>query len=57
MGRTCSKNGGEEDCVQGFGRKSPRKGTKIRELGIDGRIILKWRNRMGSWNGFILLRI
>jgi hypothetical protein len=37
MGRACSMNGGQEECIQDFGGKARRK-----DLDASGRIILKW---------------
>jgi hypothetical protein len=31
-----------EKCIQGFGGKYLRKGIHLEDLGIDGRIILRW---------------
>ena len=46
----------EERCIQGFSGKTLGKD----ELGVDGRIILKWifeKWDEGTWTGSILLRI
>jgi hypothetical protein len=42
MGRTCSKYGEEERCVQGFTGGNLREGDHLEDWGLDGRIILKW---------------
>jgi hypothetical protein len=42
MGRPCSKHGGEERCIQGFGGGNLREGDHLEEPGVDGRMILKW---------------
>jgi hypothetical protein len=33
--------GGQERCVQGFGRRNLREGDHLEEPGVDGRIILR----------------
>jgi len=40
MGGACSTCGVEERCVQGFGVEI--RGRPLEDLGIEGRIILKW---------------
>jgi hypothetical protein len=59
MGEPCGKYGGQERRIQGFGGKNLRKGYHLKDLGVDGGIILififkKW---MGAWTGLIWLRI
>jgi hypothetical protein len=39
MGRACSIHGRDEKCIQNFIVKA---GEHLGELGIDGRLILKW---------------
>jgi hypothetical protein len=33
---------GEMRCIQNFGRKNLKGKSHLRDLGVDGRIILKW---------------
>lgn len=40
MVRSCSKNGGDERCVQGFSGK-PEKGDHLKDQDVDGKIVLK----------------
>jgi hypothetical protein len=43
MGGACSTYRGGERCIQDFGGGGGlREGDQFRDLGIDGRIILKW---------------
>jgi hypothetical protein len=37
MGETCSRRGRYEICIQDFNGKD-----HMRDLGVDGRVILKW---------------
>ena len=51
--------GGEEKCIKGFKWGNPRERDYLKDLGVDGTIILtltfgKWD---GTWNGLIWLRI
>jgi hypothetical protein len=47
MGRTSGTYGGEEKCIWGFGDETPR--CYLEDLGIDGRILLKWVFK--KWDG------
>jgi hypothetical protein len=40
MGGACRTHGGEESGVHGFGNRRER--DHLEDLGIDGRIILRW---------------
>jgi hypothetical protein len=42
MGGACSRYGGEESCIQGFGWGNLRKRDHLGDPGVDGRIILRW---------------
>ena len=48
MGRACRSYGGEERCVQGFGRENLRVRDYFEDPDVDDRIILRWVFRM--WN-------
>jgi hypothetical protein len=39
---TCGSYGRSEKCVHGFGGGNLKERANLDELGIDGRIILKW---------------
>ena len=45
----CTMNGGDEICIQGFGRGNLRGRDHVGDRGIDRRIILKWNFQM--WDG------
>jgi hypothetical protein len=42
LGGACSTYGGGERCIQDFGGETLREGDHLEDLGVDGRIILKW---------------
>jgi hypothetical protein len=39
MGFACRTRGGDQKCVQNFGRETWKKGDYVENLGIDGRIL------------------
>jgi hypothetical protein len=49
MDRTCNTCGGEERCIQGFGGEELRKRDYLEDLGVEGRVILKWI--FEKWDG------
>ena len=60
MGVACEAYGGEERCIYGFGGGDLRVRGYLEDLGIDGRIILKWMLRKWdgeAYTGLIWLRI
>ena len=60
MGGACSAYGGEERCIQGFGRGNLRERDHLGDPDINGRIILRWMFRkwdVGVWTGLRWLRI
>jgi len=55
----CGMYGRKERCIQGFSGEM-RERNQLEDLGIDGRIILKWMLRKwggGLWTGLIWLKI
>jgi len=58
MGGACSSYGAEVHIRFWLGDLRER--DKLQDLGVDGRIILKWLLKqwdVGAWTGFIWLRI
>jgi hypothetical protein len=41
MGGACGKCGGERRCIQGFGEENQRGRNHLKDIDLDGRIILK----------------
>jgi hypothetical protein len=42
MGEFCGLCWGEEKCILDFGREKLKERNHLADLGVDGRIILKW---------------
>jgi len=42
MGRACSKYGGQERCIHGFGGENLTERDQFEDPDVDGRIILRW---------------
>jgi hypothetical protein len=42
VGEACSTHGEDDSCIQSFGAETRGKEEHLEELGVDGRIILKW---------------
>jgi hypothetical protein len=50
MGWTCSTYWGNERCIQGFDGEKLRETDHLKDLGLEGRIILKWISK--QWDVF-----
>ena len=60
MGGACSRYGGEERHIQGFGGGNLRERDHLADPGIDGRIILRWifrKRDVEIWTASSWLRI
>ena len=42
MGGVCGMYGRRESCIQSFGGEHQREREHLEDLGLDGRIILRW---------------
>jgi hypothetical protein len=60
LGGACSRYGGQERCIQGFGGGDLMERDHFEDIGIDGRIILRWIFKKWdgeAWTGLTWLRI
>jgi hypothetical protein len=60
MGGACSTHEGERELHTGFWRGDKRERGSLEDLGVDGKIILKWifKEEEGrTWTGLICLKI
>jgi hypothetical protein len=42
MGGACTTNEGDEKCIQNFGWIAQKERNHFKDMGVGGRIILKW---------------
>jgi len=52
--------GGQDRCIQGIGGGNLREKTHLEGLGVDGKIVLKWKFKKWNgelWTGLIWLRV
>ena len=55
MGKACGKHGSEEKGIQGFGGKIYRERYQHQDLGVDGKIILKWMCKGRGWENLFCI--
>jgi hypothetical protein len=56
MGCVCSMYGRQERCIRSSGGGRSKGKSYLEDIGVDGRIILKWNNWDGeAWTGLIWL--
>jgi hypothetical protein len=51
VGGTCGTHGGGERCLQGFDWEASNVRDHWEDLGVGGRITLRWTLRRQGWNG------